>query len=241
MGNIFTKKLLIIFFVLVAFIVLIYFLLIYNVSEISVNYLLWAIVFSFIIFFSIHLFLIKINLQNYKRKINYELPFFLNNLANDLERNIPFKLSLQNRIDESLLGTKIKQALFMVDNLGYTLEESLLLVSKDNFELQTIFYQLTDIMQSGTKNKHLVLRTLSDSLVEKQSNDIKKYSSKLNMISLIYVVVSAIVPALFLMFLLVGSNFLEISFAPITIILVTVVLFPLIDMFLLLYMKANAP
>jgi len=241
MGNIFTKKLLISFFVLVAFIVLIYFLLIYNVSEISVNYLLWAIVFSFIIFFSIHLFLIKINLQNYKRKINYELPFFLNNLANDLERNIPFKLSLQNRIDESLLGTKIKQALFMVDNLGYTLEESLLLVSKDNFELQTIFYQLTDIMQSGTKNKHLVLRTLSDSLVEKQSNDIKKYSSKLNMISLIYVVVSAIVPALFLMFLLVGSNFLEISFAPITIILVTVVLFPLIDMFLLLYMKANAP
>ncbi|HOD89776.1 MAG TPA: hypothetical protein PKK56_01690 [archaeon] len=241
MGNIFTKKLLITFFVLVAFIVLIYFLLIYNVSEISVNYLLWAIVFSFIIFFSIHLFLIKINLQNYKRKINYELPFFLNNLANDLERNIPFKLSLQNRIDESLLGTKIKQALFMVDNLGYTLEESLLLVSKDNFELQTIFYQLTDIMQSGTKNKHLVLRTLSDSLVEKQSNDIKKYSSKLNMISLIYVVVSAIVPALFLMFLLVGSNFLEISFAPITIILVTVVLFPLIDMFLLLYMKANAP
>lgn len=241
MDIIFTKKSLISFFVLVAFVVLVYFLLIYNVLEISINYLLWAILFCFIIFFSIRFFLIKINFQNYKRKINYELPFFLNNLANDLERNIPFKLSLQNRIDNSILGTKIKQATYMVDNLGYTLEEALIQVSKDNSELQNIFYQITDIMQSGTKNKHLVLRTLSDSLVEKQSNDIKKYSSKLNMISLIYVVVSAIVPALFLMFLLVGSNFLEISFTPFTIILVTVVLFPLIDMFLLLYMKANAP
>ncbi len=190
----------------------------------------------FIIFF-----LYKIKTQNYNRQINKEIPFFLNNLANDLDKNISLKIALENRVDSSLLGKKIKQVMHKVNDLGYSLSESLITVGIENNDLKRVFYQIEDILSTGSSNKAEALRKLSSSIIEKHNYQIKNYSTKLSLLSLIYIVVSAIVPALFLMFLLVSSNFLEISFSPLTVIFIIVILFPIIDMFIFLTMKANLP
>jgi len=195
----------------------------------------------FIIYFFVIYFLYKIKFQNKQRQVNREIPFFLNNLANDIDKNISLKIALENRVDDSLIGEKIKQVLHKVNALGYSLSESLISVGIENIDLKRVFYQIEDILSTGSKNKADSLRTLSSSIVEKQNYQLKNYSTKLSLLSLIYIVVSAIVPALFLMFLLVGSNFLEISFSSITVIFIIVILFPIIDMFIFLVMKSNLP
>jgi len=208
--------------------------------NIPVSYLLYIEICFSLLFFSLLFFITRIKEQDNKTRILRELPFFLNNLASDIDKNIPLRLALENRAkDNSLIGQRLSKALFLVTKKGYNLENALEECVKDNKELQRVIYQINDILSSGTKNKAETFRILSNNFVEQQSLAIKNYSTKLNFLSLVFVVVSAVVPALFLMFFLVGSNFFEISITPINIILITVVGFPVIDMFILLFMRAN--
>lgn len=239
--NVFTKKYFFLFFIIYFSLVLIFFLIDAVIFSLSYTFLINIFFMLFIIYFFIVYFSYKIKFQNYQREINKEIPFFLNNLANDLDKNISLKVALENRADNSHLGKKIKQIIHKVNHLGFSLSESLISAGFENKDLKRVFYQIEDILSTGSLNKAEALRTLSQSIIEKQNYEIKNYSTKLSLLSLIYIVVSAIVPALFLMFLLVGSNFLEISFSPVTVIFIIVILFPIIDMFIFLSMKANLP
>lgn len=239
--EIFTKKTLTLYFIIYFVIVLLFFLIDSVVINLSYSLLLYFFLMSFVIYFFIIYFLYKIKKQNYQRQINKEIPFFLNNLSNDLERNFPLKIALENRIDDSILGKKIKQIMHKVNHLGYSLSDSLISLDEENKDLKRVFYQIEDILSTGATSKADALRTLSQSILEKQNYQIKNYSTKLSFLSLIYIVVSVIVPALFLMFLLVGSNFLEISFSPLSVVFIIVILFPIIDMFIFLTMKASLP
>ncbi len=216
------------------------FVLVNFIFDISINYLLYSQLMSFVLFFSIIFFIKRIKQQDDRTRILRELPFFLNNLASDIEKNVPLKLSLENRAKQnSVIGKRIAQALLLVTKKGYNLEIALEETTKNNKELQRVIYQINDILSSGTKNKAETFRILSNNFSEQQSLAIKNYSTKLNFLSLVFVVASAIVPALFLMFFLVGSNFFEISISPFGIIMITVVVFPIIDMFILLFMRAS--
>ncbi len=193
-----------------------------------------------VIYYSVWFFIKRIKEQDEKTRLLRELPFFLNSLASDLDKNIPLKLSLENQAKRNtLIGTKVSLALFLVSNKGYTLQSALENISKNNIELERVIYQIIDILHSGTKNKSEVFRILANNFLEQQSTATKNYSTKLSFLSLVFVVVSAIVPALFLMFFLVGSNFFEIEISVVGIILITIILFPIIDMFILLFMRAN--
>lgn len=239
--NIFTKRNVFLFFIVYMILFLLFLLFDSVIISLDSSYLITLFFMYFIVHFFVIFFLYKIKSKDVERRINKEIPFFLNNLANDLDKNISLKLALENRVDDSLIGEKIKLVLYKVNIKGFSLSESLESVGIENTDLKRVFYQIDDILVSGSKNKADSLKTLADSIIEKQNYQLKNYSTKLGLLSLIYIVVSAIVPALFLMFLLVGSNFLEISFSPITIIFVIVILFPIIDMFIFLIMKANLP
>jgi len=240
-NKIFSKKNLFLF-IIIYFVIVLFFLLIDSVVfKVSYIYLINFFIMLFFIFFFIVFFQYKIKEQNHQRQINKEIPFFLNNLANDLDKNISLKIALENRVDSSLIGQIIKQVLYKVNILGYSLSESFISVGVENSDLKRVFYQIEDVLSTGSLNKSDSLRTLSSSIIEKQNYLIKNYSTKLSLLSLLYIVVSAIVPALFLMFLLVGSNFLELSFTPLSVIFIIVILFPIIDMFIFLTMKANLP
>ncbi|MDD4049942.1 MAG: hypothetical protein PHX47_02930 [Candidatus ainarchaeum sp.] len=239
--EIFTRKNFLLFIILYLVILIIFLLIDSVVISLSYSYLFNLFIMFFFMFFFIIFFKYKIKLQNHQRQINKEIPFFLNNLANDLDKNISLKIALENRVDSSLIGQIIKKVLYKVDVLGYSLSESFISVGVENSDLKRVFYQIEDVLSTGSLNKSESLRTLSSSIIEKQNYLIKNYSTKLSLLSLIYIVVSAIVPALFLMFLLVGSNFLELSFTPLSVIFIIVILFPIIDMFIFLTMKANLP
>ncbi len=223
-----------------AILIVIVFLLVDFVYSFNLEYLFYLELTYSVLFFSIIYFIKKIKEQDIKTRLLRELPFFLNSLASDLEKNIPIKLSLENQAKKNtVIGEKINKALDLVLKKGYTLESALEKIGKSSKELERVIYQVNDILQSGTKNKADTFRLLSNNFVEQQSLAIKNYSTKLSFLSLVFVVVSAIVPALFLMFFLVGSNFFEISISSFGVISITLVLFPIIDMFILLFMRAN--
>lgn len=228
------------YYVIVFISITVIYLLLGQVIDTEIDYLIFAQVGFFVLYFSTIYFIKKIKAQDNKTRILRELPFFLNNLASDIEKNMPLKLALENRAkQDSAIGKKIKKAMDLVVKKGYNLEFALEESTKDNKELQKVIYQINDILSSGTTNKAETFRILSNNFSEQQSIAIKNYSTKLNFISLIFVVVSAIVPALFLMFFLVGSNFFEISISKIGVIMITVVFFPIIDMFILMFMRSN--
>lgn len=223
-----------------AILIVIVFLLVDFFYSFNLEYLFYLELIYSALFFSIIYFIKKIKEQDIKTRLLRELPFFLNSLASDLEKNIPIKLSLENQAKKNtVIGEKINKALDLVLKKGYTLESALEKIGKSSKELERVIYQVNDILQSGTKNKADTFRLLSNNFVEQQSLAIKNYSTKLSFLSLVFVVVSAIVPALFLMFFLVGSNFFEISISSFGVISITLVLFPIIDMFILLFMRAN--
>ena len=56
-----------------------------------------------------------------------------------------------------------------------------------------------------------------------------------------FIAVSAIVPALFQSFLIVGSTFMQIDFTPIQIIVMTTMVLPAIDIGVLLYIRSITP
>ena len=214
------------YYVIVFISITVIYLLLSQVIDTEIDYLIFAQVGFFVLYFSTIYFIKKIKAQDNKTRILRELPFFLNNLASDIEKNMPLKLALENRAkQDSAIGKKIKKAMDLVVKKGYNLESALEESTKDNKELQKVIYQINDILSSGTTNKAETFRILSNNFSEQQSIAIKNYSTKLNFISLIFVVVSAIVPALFLMFFLVGSNFFEISISKIGVIMITVVFF----------------
>lgn len=228
------------YYVIVFISITVIYLLLGQVIDTEIDYLIFAQVGFFVLYFSTIYFIKKIKAQDNKTRILRELPFFLNNLASDIEKNMPLKLALENRAKQnSAIGKKIKKAMDLVVKKGYNLESALEESTKDNKELQKVIYQINDILSSGTTNKAETFRILSNNFSEQQSIAIKNYSTKLNFISLIFVVVSAIVPALFLMFFLVGSNFFEISISKIGVIMITVIFFPIIDMFILMFMRSN--
>lgn len=227
-------------YVIFSLVILTIFILVYFFLKIKFFYLFYILLFFTIIYFSLIVFIKKIKEQDIKIKIAKEIPFFLNALASDLDKNIPIKLILEEVSKKNTdIGKKIKKALELVKNKGYTLEKALEVVSKNNKDLERMVYHINDIFKSGTRNKAEVFRLISNNFIDEQSLAIKNYSTKLNFISLVFVVISAIVPALFLMFFLVGSNFFEIGFSNIGIIVITVVIFPVIDMFILLFMRAT--
>jgi len=239
--NLFSKPNLFLYFIFLGCLVVLFLVIDYGVYSLENKYLFYLSFFSFIIFFLITYFIQKIKLEITKKKIMQEIPFFLNNLGTDLSRNVPLKIALEARCDKSEIGLKVKSALDLVKNRGFNLIDALEDVSSDIPELERVFYQIQDIMDIGSKNREYALKTLSENVFEEQAQAMKRFSTKLNLLTLLFIVFSAIIPSMFLMFLLVGSSFLEINFSPITIILITVVLFPLTDMFLLLIIRSSNP
>ena len=240
---IFSKKkvmlYLVIFFSLVLLYVLLYF--VFNL-EIKFRYLIYFFIFVSVFYFAIFFFIYTLKKQNISKEISRELPFFLNNLGNDLDKGVDFKRALENRtLDNTLLSKKIKKALENTNLKGFSIKDSLLEISFDNSELNDVIIQIINILEFGSKNKSYSLNIISESLVNKQNLKLKNFSSKLNLITLIYIVISTILPAMILIFFIVGSNFFELSFSKFSIIFIITILFPIIDMFLLFFLKSTMP
>jgi pilus assembly protein TadC len=90
---------------------------------------------------------------------------------------------------------------------------------------------LVDCYEKGSKPEHL--QQLAHEIEDRQLQLAREYSATLAMASIAFVAVSALFPALFQAYVIVGSRFLSSTVTPLEALLVPVVAFPAVDLLVL--------
>jgi len=101
---------------------------------------------------------------------------------------------------------------------------------------------LVSVYEQGSRNKNgEPIRQLAKELLLKQKAESKEFSGKLVVFSLLFIAVSAIIPAFFQAYVVIGSMFLKMKFTAAQILVIALVLFPAVDLAVLAVIKAKTP
>ena len=85
------------------------------------------------------------------------------------------------------------------------------------------------------------LKKLTDDLLIRQKIESKEFSGKMVVYALVFIAVSAIMPSMFQSFILIGSYFMKISFTPLQVFFIIVLLFPALDVSILYMIHSKTP
>jgi flagellar protein FlaJ len=175
------------------------------------------------------------------KKVEKELPLALRFLATQLSVGISFESCLKSVCTGfGELSKDFQEVNFLVES-GKSVPEALFHwteKTKSCFVGQAVM-QLTLTYESGKNPEGL--KKLADELVEKQLMEAKDYSSQLALASLGFITVSALFPALFQAFVMVGTTFLYSTLTPLQALLIPVLVFPLIDLAVMAGIKLRKP
>lgn len=85
------------------------------------------------------------------------------------------------------------------------------------------------------------LQRITEDVRMHEKNDIRAFAQKLTVLTLLFIAGSALIPAFFLSFISIGSTFMESTFTPEEVLLITLVVFPFIDLVLLAWVFVQSP
>lgn len=109
----------------------------------------------------------------------------------------------------------------------------------DSLLVKRVCMQLCFVYERGARGEGL--RKLADDLVGVQRMKSREFNAKLVFFSLLFIAVSCIVPALFSAYVTVGSSFMQLGFGSTEILLAFCLLFPLLDVAVLFYLREKTP
>ncbi|MCR4336024.1 MAG: type II secretion system F family protein [archaeon] len=180
------------------------------------------------------------------KKINKHLPFALMQISIDLNSGLAFDKALERTAnsDYGLLSEELKKAIKDVKRNNISVPDALIEVASKNRSnlLKRSVAQLISVYEHGTKKKPgEIIRRIALEMLSRQKSESKEFSGKVVMFSLAFIVLSAIIPALFQAFITVGSSFMEIPFDGFQVLIIVGILFPLLDTLLLFYIKSLTP
>ncbi len=174
--------------------------------------------------------------------IENELPEFLIRLSYELQTGKNIIESIKTAYDEK--ETISKEYLRLANEIekGTSFEMALENINNriNSNEIKRVSSNLWIIYNQGNKDS-FVLKRLSKDLLAKQRIQSKEFSGKIMLFSLVFIAVSAIIPAMFQSFIIIGSYFMSIQFSPIQVLLITTLFFPAIDIFILLIIEKKTP
>lgn len=185
----------------------------------------------------------KIRKKKIAKEIEAELPFVLRSFGVELNINVPFETCLKKIAENNhaLLSLEFKKILFDVET-GANIPEALTAFSEriDSSFVKRAVSILIIAHQKGGKNGEL-LKKLADEQNAVMQSKLREYNGKLVMFSLVFIAFSAIIPAMFQVFIIVGSSFLNIVVSPDLAFWMPVAVFPLINIVLFLAIKSRSP
>lgn len=204
---------------------------------------------TFIVFFFL-IFLLKISPKIYAKRKSFEfdsiLPFCLFSLGIDLNLGLSFEASIKNVSTKSFGECSHQFSIVYSDimNKGYSVPEAIYkMSSRINTDIsQRVSTQLISCYNSGSKkNQGEVIKRIAKEILAKQRICLKEFSGKLAMYSLIFIIISAVIPALLQIFFVMGSGFLKLNVIPIHVFFYIAIIFPTIDIFILFFIKSKTP
>lgn len=188
----------------------------------------------------------KMRMRRRGEMIEKDLPFALMAMSVELNMGIPFERVIENAAKENygLVSLEFGKMAAEIRERGASIQEGLFGMSErvDSLMLKRCVSQLVGIYEhGGSGNGGEAIRRLAVEQLAKQRAVSKEFSGKLVVFSLMFIAVSAIVPALFQSFVVIGSMFMEMDFTPLQVLLIAVVGFPLVDLGVLLYIRGKTP
>lgn len=201
----------------------------------------------FFLVFGLGFYLLYNYPRSRKRKlagnIETELPFALRSMGVELNINVPFETCLGNiaKSDYGLLSKEFQTILRDLNN-GSSVNESLNAFSErvDSTFVKRAVSLMTTAYQKGGKSGN-IMKKLADEQNALMKSKLTEYNGKLMMTSLIFIAFSAIIPAMFQAFVIIGSSFLSLMITPGMAFWIPVAVFPLIDASILLIIKRRKP
>jgi flagellar protein FlaJ len=180
--------------------------------------------------------------KHHSKIIENQLPLFLAKLALEIRLKKSFNQAIVSASKDKTLIAEEFNLIIKDINKGASFQEALFEMNKrvDSKSLKRALSNLSNLHITGKKDAE-GLTKLSSELLLKQRIESKEFSGKMTVYSLLFIAVSAIVPAMFLSFILIGSYFMKLSFTPIQITLISIVLFPLIDGGVLFLINSKTP
>lgn len=216
-----------------------FFLLIINLYIMN---LLLSIAFAIIFFLFTFLLTLQIPILKkikIRRKIEAEMPAFLTNLITELKTGKSVFQAIEN-CSSSLAGKEYHKILEQVKQ-GVSFQSALqemnaefnsLIIKRVNSNLNNIYLNGNDVYS---------LKKFTDELLLRQRIESKEFSGKMVVYALVFIAVSAIVPAMFTSFILIGSYFMEINFSALQVFCIIVFVFPIIDALVLFTINSKTP
>ena len=173
------------------------------------------------------------------------LPFCLMGIAVDINLGAPFLEALEHasRGGEAC-ACELKHVLREVREQGAIVQDALRHFSERSGSrmVKRAVIQLVAAFEQGKgKDAGEAVKRIAAEALARQRLESKVFSGKLVVFSLLFIAVSAIVPALFQSFSIVGSVILQVDFTPMQLFLIITVGFPLLDLAVLLYIRAKTP
>jgi len=179
--------------------------------------------------------------RHFVGNIDKELPYFLMDLDISLFLNMDFLDAIKHNSKKYKYLNIVFGKLFFNYLKGNTFQASLFMIAERiNFvPLKRGLSQIIVLYESGYKDK--VLTDLAQELLNKQKLEAKAYSSKLVMYSLFFIAATAILPAMYLMFVTVGSTIIEVNITSVQLLVLFFLVFPLIDLLYILFVVYQMP
>lgn len=174
------------------------------------------------------------DILNKNEKIEKELPLALRMISTELSIGIPLDECLKHLCDGFGELSKEFQTLTREIDNGGNFKEVLHKwgYSKHSKDIEMVVNQL--ISNYENKEDPTSIERLSSELMAKRKLKLKERSRKIVVYSIIFITISAVLPALFQTFVVVGTTFMDFTISPEQAFIIPVIVFPVLDLIVLL-------
>jgi pilus assembly protein TadC len=216
--------------------VMIYFYLAFDLATILVIFVLLFSLFSL-------LFkrLPKILSKSRANSIEADLPIAVRAIAIQLNMKVPFDVALQNTADSNYrCSYELRRVMKEVAG-GASIPEALYNMAErvESTIVKKIIVQLVRNYEEGTGGE--ALKKIADDLLSIQKIKFREFSAQLSFLGLLFIALACIAPTLFLAYGLVASMFLDVKIAASDVWTMFVIVFPLVNILIILYIKIRTP
>lgn len=195
--------------------------------------------------FAILLHYPRIKSRRYGERVEACLPFCLLNIAVELNLGVPFVNALEHAsAGRDCCAREFKAVVKEIRQQGASVQQALRHFSGriDSRLVKRAVVQLAAAFEQGSgKKSGEPVKRIAAEILARQRAESKLFSGKLVVSSLLFIAVSAIVPALFQSFSIVGSVILHMRFTAMQLFLIIAVGFPALDLAVLFYIREKTP
>ena len=174
-------------------------------------------------------------------QIESDLPMALRALAIQLDIKMPFEQAIKHVGESNYYISPEFSRVYREIKSGVSVQQALTDLAEriDSQIVKRVVNQMILVYETGGSGE--VLKRIANELSDIQFNKLKEYEAKMSFASLIYIATSALIPTFFQMFTVIGGFMLPINITPAHIWLFYLIVFPIINLIVVLYIKSSSP